>query len=115
MKFIKNNPPRRYNVGIDNKIEISDHGKIFLDNNEQITFVRKDGKEHDFASKSWGFYATPSINGRLKTFGLKTALMKNSFNKYYIVIVDLNKMDEFEKYLNIEKQVLVEWLDEREE
>ena len=27
--------------------------------------------------KNWGFYSTPSINGRLKKFGLKCALIKN--------------------------------------
>jgi hypothetical protein len=35
-----------------------------------------DGKEYDVAKKDWGFYATPSMNGRLKKFGFKTAIVK---------------------------------------
>ncbi len=115
MKFIKKQPPRKFSVGIEKSITLKDCGKIFLDYNEQVTFIRKDGKEHDFTAKSWGFYATPSVNGRLKSFNLKTALIRNSFKKYFIVVVDPKKMNDFENYLNSEKLILVEWLDERDE
>ena len=41
-----------------------------------ITFFN--GKiEYDIVKKNWGFYATPSINGRLIKFGYKTCLIKN--------------------------------------
>ena len=46
---------------------------------------------------------------------LKTALIKNSFKKYFIVIVDPKEMNDFENYLNSEQLILVEWLDERDE
>ena len=113
MKFSKKNPPRKFKVGLDKSIEISDCGSINLNENEQVTFVTANGKEHDFAAKSWGFYATPSLNGRLKSFGLKTALVKNSIDQLYVMVVDPVFIDDFYNYLDLEKQVLVEWLDER--
>ena len=78
-----------------------------------ISFVNPEGKEYDIVAKDWGFYATPSINGRLLDEGFKTALVKNSFNKFYIMLVDPNKMEVFDKYLETDNQELVEWLDER--
>ena len=57
--------PRIFNVGKNNNISISDMGDIFLEPNEQITFVTENGDRHDFCRKNWGFYATPSINSRL--------------------------------------------------
>ncbi len=113
MKFSKKNPPRKFKVGLDKSIEISDCGSINLNENEQVTFVTANGKEHDFAAKSWGFYATPSLNGRLKNFGLKTALVKNSIDQLYVMVVDPAFIDDFYNYLDLEKQVIVEWLDER--
>ena len=80
---------------------------------EQVTFVTSSKKEHDFCAKPWGFYATPSINGRLVGQGFKTALVKNSFGKYYIMVVDLDRMDAFEAYLEEEEQQVQQWLDER--
>ena len=113
MKFFENSPPRKFKVGLDESIELKDYGKIFLEDSEQVTFVMENGKEHDFTAKSWGFYVTPSVNGRLKKFGLKTALIKNSFEKYYVVVVDPQKMEKFEDYLKNENQTVVQWLDEK--
>ena len=113
MKIIKKNPPRKYKVGIDNQITIKDCGSILLEENEQITFLTSDEKEYDVARKNWGFYATPSINSRLKNFGFKTALVKNSFGMYYIMLVDKNMISEFQNYLKEEKQSIEQWLDEK--
>ena len=113
MKVEIKEPPRIYIVGQDKSIAISDCGKIYLENDEQITFVTSSGKEHDFAAKSWGFYATPSVNGRLVNQGFKTALVKNVKNQFYIMVVDPEQMQEFEAYLIAENNYVVEWLDER--
>ena len=64
------------------------------------------------ASKSWGFYATPSINGRLKTEGFKVALVVNECNKIYLMVVEKDKNDEFANYLKTDNQRLICWLDE---
>ena len=111
LKLIKTNPPRFFKVGINQQITIKDSAKIKLDSNEQVTFITKESNEFDIVSKEWGFYATPSINERLKNNNFKTALVKNSFNKYYVMIVDINHMDSFNSYLIEEKQIVIEWLD----
>ncbi|EQB34421.1 hypothetical protein M947_11100 [Sulfurimonas hongkongensis] len=102
--------PRTFEV---NNIQIKDFGKIILEKNEMVSFKTNSNKEYDFVAKEWGFYATPSINGRLKKEGFKTALVKNSFKKYYINVVDIDKMDSFLKYLKQENSSIVEWMDER--
>ena len=72
MKYSLKKKARIFKVGTNNHIEIKDVGEIYLDPDEQITFVTRDGKRHDFVSKTWGFYVTPSINVRLKKEGFKT-------------------------------------------
>ena len=113
MKIIKKRPPREYQVGVESQITIKDCGSVLLEENEQITFLTSEGKEYDVARKDWGFYATPSMNGRLKNFGFKTALVKNSFGMYYIMLVDKNMISEFQNYLKEEKQSIEQWLDEK--
>ena len=113
MRIETTKPPRVFQVGLRKQIDISDCGRVYLESDEQVTFVTPAGKEHDFVAKSWGFYATPSINGRLADQGFKTALVKNSFGKYYIMVVDPDKMADFNAYLEIERHEIAEWLDER--
>ena len=95
-----------------NGIIIKEVAKVKLEDNEMITFV-KDNKEYDFVAKDWGYYATASINGRLKNFGYKTALVKNPQGRLYMNVVDEDKLEQFYKYLEKEKSEVVEWLDER--
>jgi len=113
MKFNQKTPPRFFKPGNDDSIQIADCGQIFLEPNDQVTFLTQTGKEYDFTAKSWGFYATPSINSRLRDQEFKTALVKNSYDKYYIMVVEKEKMDNFESYLKGEGNIIIEWLDER--
>jgi len=113
MQFIKKNPPRTFSVGVNNSITISDCGRISLSADEQVTFITANGKEYDFAAKSWGFYATPSVNSRLVKQGFKTALVRNTAGQHYVMVVDDDHVGDFQKYLKDEKQQLVEWLDQR--
>ena len=76
MRFSPKKIPRKFIVGMDSNIEIKDFGDIYLDENEQITFITDQERRYDFTRKEWGFYATPSINGRLKNEGFVTALVK---------------------------------------
>jgi len=108
-------PPRKYRCGLRQQIEISDCGEIHPEPNEQLTFFTPDGKEYDVAAKEWGFYATPSVNGRLVKQGFKTALVRNSIGQLYVMIVDTEKIEQFETYLSEEEQSVVEWIDERNE
>ena len=113
MKVMQKKPPREYKVGVESQITIKDCGSILLKENEQITFLTSEGKEYDVAKKDWGFYATPSVNSRLKNQGFKTALVKNSKGQWFIMLVDKDKIGIFQDYLDEEKNVVVEWLDEK--
>lgn len=113
VKFTELNPPRKFTVGKYVPIELSDYGKIELAPDELVTFVTEGGAEYDLGRKSWGFYATPSLNGRLKKFGFKTALVRNADDQYFVMLVESKKMEEFEQYLMQEHSEVVEWLDER--
>ncbi len=113
MRFAANDPPRTFRVGRDQSIELSDCGRVYLDPNEQVTFVTPSGREHDFAAKGWGFYATPSVNGRLKDQGFKTALVRNPQGRVFVMVVEQDRMEEFEAYCQDEAQDVLEWLDER--
>tara|TARA_B100001559_G_C16479548_1_gene613046 strand:- start:412 stop:768 length:357 start_codon:yes stop_codon:yes gene_type:complete len=109
---IKDKPRSFYPTG-NKEIMIKDMGEIELIADELITFVNSSGKRYDFVSKNWGFYATPSINSRLKNEGYKTALVKNSNGQVYIMVVDNEKLDFFQKYCEMDKQEVLEWLDEK--
>jgi hypothetical protein len=103
--------PRIFKVGIKDLIEIKEVAKINLKSNEQVVFVSKK-KKYDFVKKNWGYYATPSINGRLKDEGYKAALVKNEVSKIYLMVVDKDKIKVFKKYCKKEKQKIIKWLDE---
>ena len=110
MKFKSNSSPRIFNVGKNNNISISDMGEIFLEPDEQVTFVTDRGDRHDFCRKSWGFYATPSINSRLKNENFVTALVVNEHNRIFVMVIEKSKIKEFRSYLKDENQTIVAWL-----
>ena len=109
MKFSVIEPPRVFEPSVD--VRIKDCAQIALDPDEQVTFVTESGAEYDVARKSWGFYATPSLNGRLARSGLRAALVKNPNAKFYIVLVEKGKEVDFARYLSTEGQKVVSWLD----
>ena len=76
--------------------------------------VNIEGKRHDIVAKEWGYYITPSINKRAVDQGYKTALVKNKDGRFYIMVLEHEKMDIFNNYLNESNQILVEFLDEKE-
>lgn len=112
MRVNEQNPPRQFKVGINNQITIRDSGTIELDADEQVTFITPSGAEYDVAAKSWGFYATPSFNGRLLSFGLRGVLVRNSYDRFYVMLVEKGKEDLFIRYLTEEEQEIVCWLDD---
>ncbi len=112
MKIVEKKPARDFWVGLDKSVKISDCAQVYLQSDEQVTFVTPEGKEHDFCAKSWGFYATPSVNSRLKNAGFKTALVQNSKKQCYIMVVDKDKLDDFNAYLQSDQNHVVQWLDE---
>ncbi|MGE5417650.1 MAG: hypothetical protein ACM3UZ_13010 [Acidobacteriota bacterium] len=114
MIIMKNEPARKYRCGKEQWIEITDCGSIELMADEQVTFHTQSGAEYDLAAKSWGFYATPSLNGRLAGFGLHGVLVKNLANRFFMMLVEEGKEKEFDEYLSAEELEIICWLDSDE-
>ena len=112
MKILEKKPSRSFIVGKNKDIKIEDCGSIKLDNNEHITFLTNDKKEWDILKKDWGYYATPSINDRLRKQGFRCALVKNKRGSTYIILIEQNKINQFDSYISHEENHVVMWLDE---
>jgi hypothetical protein len=109
MKIETLDPPRTFRAG---SVELKDCGTIGLEPGEQLTFVTPDGGEYDVARTAWGFYATPSVNGRLPTFDLRAALARNDEAKYFVLIVERGHEEGFDRYCERERISVVAWLDD---
>jgi hypothetical protein len=107
MKIKKKN--RSFIVGEKKKLQIKHVANVTLANDEQLTFLFKNS-EYDFVKKNWGFYATPSINGRLKNERFFSALVKNKKKMLYLMVVHKSKIREFNKYCKNHNQKIIKWL-----
>jgi len=115
MIFKPTQPPRRFRVGQAGQVELADCGSMALAADEQITFVTGQGGEFDVTRKAWGFYATPSLNGRLASFGLRAALIRNvQTDRYFVALVERGHEADFDAYLVQETCEVVAWLDSTE-
>jgi hypothetical protein len=110
MKVFPTEPPREFAVGLCGGT-LNDCAQIRLAANEQVTFVTESLAEYDVARKSWGYYATPSLNGRLRDFGLRPVLIRNGSGRYYILLVENSKEEEFRSYIEDEQLRICGWLD----
>lgn len=111
MKFKEKQPPRTYYCGINDQIEIKDCAEIQLNPEEQVTFIAG-SSEYDVTRKSWGYYATPSLNSRLVSFGFRGCLASNrNTSRCYILLMEVGKEKEFQAYLDSENIEVVSWLD----
>ena len=111
MKFIRKDPARKFIVGNSRQFYMSDCGEIQLGYDEQVSFTTESGAEYDVARKNWGFYATPSLNGRLVHFGLNAVLVMNTLTqRYFILLVEEGKNDYFFDYCRQESLEVVSWL-----
>jgi len=111
MDIQKSDPPRRFTVGRDQALTLTDCAHIALDPDEQVTFTTPAGGEVDVCRKDWGFYATPSLNGRLPAHGLKPALCANAGGQLYLLLVETGQEAAFEAYLRDEEMRAIAWLD----
>ena len=115
MDFKPTTPPRAFEVGLPGKkFPIYDCGKVALRTDEQVTLVTEAGAELDVVRKSWGYYGTPSLNGRLPRFGLRAVLGKSADGKYFLLLVEKGKEAEFESYMSDNLQTVVCWMDSTE-
>jgi hypothetical protein len=114
MIFNEKNPPRTFEAGFDIKRIIKDCGMVKLSPDEQITFVTESGNEYDLTRKNFGYYATPSLNGRLKRFDMRAVLVKNRHDQFFIILVEKGKEPLFDKYIKEEKMEVVVWMDNKD-
>jgi hypothetical protein len=115
MKIKTISPPRIIKIKkVKEETRLKECAHINLEDNELITLTTDSGTEYDITRKSWGYYATPSMNGRLQQFGLRSVLVKNSFNQFFIMLVEKGKETEFGKYLEKEDHKIITWLDNNE-
>jgi hypothetical protein len=104
MRIIQRDPPRRYPVGNAN---ITDCGTVELATDEQVTF--QDG--YDVTRKAWGWYATPSLNGRLAANALRAVIAVNPAGKAFVLLVEVGREPLFKDYLVAENMRVLTWLD----
>lgn len=115
MRFEPKDPPRRFPVGNTVKFDMKDCGTLRLEPDEQVTFATPAGLEYDVARKDWGFYATPSLNGRLQEFGLRTVLVRNTLTgRYFVLLVERGREAAFEAYNEQECLEIVAWMDSQD-
>lgn len=105
-------PARKFLVGAKRNIRIKEVAFLKLQNNEQVVFNCFYPKKYDFVKKNWGYYATPSINSRLKNQGFKTALIQNKEKKIYLFVIDKKKISVFKKYCKQHSLKVYLWLDQ---
>lgn len=103
-----------FEVGLGEIVRMRDCGRVELEPDEQVNFTTESGAEYDVARKSWGFYATPSLNGRLEGFGLRGVLVKNRIGRHFVLLVERRREELFERYVRTEEPAVVSWLGSRE-
>jgi len=114
MKFDEKRPARVFQVGNAEKFPMRDCGTLRLEPDEQVTLVTESGAEYDVARKDWGFYATPSLNGRLASFGLRPVLVRNPSRRYFVLLVEKGRQAQFDAYVKSEQLTIVCWMDSDE-
>ncbi len=105
---------REFPTGLKKLEIIKDCGSVYLDKNEMITFKSKNKNlEYDVVKKKWGYYATPSLNVRLKNKGYKSILVKNKITeRYFVLLQEIGMEKELKKYMKQESLEVICRLDE---
>lgn len=110
MRVEPREPPRQFTVG-RTQIELSHVADIELEPDELVTFRTPSGTEYDVVRKTWGYYATPSLDQRLPEHGLNPVLVRNQRNgNHFVLLVDSEMQSEFEVYCSSEDlEVAYKW------
>lgn len=111
MKVTLIDPPREFTV---RTVQITHCADVELAPDEQVTFVTPSGTEFDVVRKEWGYYGSPSLNQRLPDHGLRPVLVRGRSARMYLLLVEPDKMREFEEYIDWDGLRVVCWLDRME-
>lgn len=110
-------PPREFEVGFRGAV-LSHVANLELAADEVVTLVTPSGTELDVTRKEWGYYATSSLNGRLRDHGLRAALAVGmpregqDAERMYLLLVEEGQEEVFEAYLEAEGMRVAAWLDD---
>src|SRR4051812_18548685 len=88
-------PPRRFEVSGEALAHVAD---LELEPGELVT-MRAAGTAYDVTRKEWGWYATPSLNGRARDHGLRGALCRNDAGQAFVMLVETGREEPFAAYL----------------
>ena len=111
MKFDVHEPAREFSPAPG--IRLKDMGDLHLGVDEQITVRLAPERGNDVVRKPWGFYLTNSLNGTLQAQGIRTVFVENrESRRTYVMLVDKDKVAEFEAYLAEYGMHVLRWLDE---
>ena len=119
MKIDPVEPPREFEVGRRGG-RLRHVGDAWLEPDEVLTVRTESGTEVDLTRKSWGYYGSPSLNGRLRDHGLRAALAVGvprdgeEAGRMYLMYVEEGGEGDFEAYLAAEEMEVVAWLDSDE-
>lgn len=101
-------PPREFGVG---DVVIRHAANVELEPDEQITLTTASGTEFDVVRKSWGYYATPTLNRRLVAHGLRAALVATADDRVALLMVERGHEDDFDAYVAGQEMRVLVWLD----
>ena len=119
MKLTEIVPPRMFEVGLRGA-HLAHVADVQLEPDEVLTFKTASGTELDIARKEWGYYGSPSLNGRLRDFGLRAALALGvprsgeDASRMYLMLVEDGREQAFMDYMAAEGMRVVAWLDSDE-
>jgi hypothetical protein len=119
VRFEPKEPPREFEVG-HRGAHLRHVGDAWLEPDEVLTARTESGTEVDLTRKSWGYYGSPSLNGRLRDKGLRAALAigvprdGEEAQRMYLVYVEEGREEDFKAYLAGEEMEVVAWLDSDE-
>jgi hypothetical protein len=119
LKLTEIDPPRMFEVGLRGA-RLAHVADVELEPDEVLTFKTGSGTEVDIARKEWGYYASPSLNGRLRDFGLRAALALGvprsgeEAPRMYLMLVEDGREEAFAAYMEAEGMRVLAWLDSDE-
>jgi hypothetical protein len=117
MRIEQVDPPREFEVGFHGAT-LKHVANLELARDEVVTLVTPSGTELDVTRKEWGYYATSSLNGRLRDHGLRAVLAMGlpregeQAERMYLLLVEEGREDVFEAYLEAESMRVAVWLDD---
>ena len=116
MLFTERIPPRVFSASSDESEATRDCGTLALSANEQVTFAESvSGADHtDVTRKEWGYYLTRSCNDYQARNGWRTAIIRNGAGRTYVVMVALEEMAGFDRFLVDTDHSVALWVDELE-